>query len=438
LAMNIANKTEFKRVVHHRIQGGPRIVVKWSKDEEAFLEAGVERHGFKWTQILREYQFHPRRSSLDLKDKYRNLLRRRARLELPSDYIPTSMENISYPNSLAALAAMVRPFSASQAPGPEGSGTGSEDCRADAGATSPPTRRVVLLSENHHATSEPRPRNSQDHPDAAAAEQSQTLEAGGCCVASRSRPGRPEQLPHLSQWTRVASRAERSSGSDVSIGRMIGWSLRPGEPGAHQGQQVQSSESYQDRLDYDQHNWQRGSPCESYRSTPGPSLKCPSWWSPQAPTGSPSLSEAPTPYSIANASWGPCRVEYGLLGNAKHKHATIQANASDGRDLQEALAAVLQTTRAPSRIHYPLYDEFQTSRVPGSRYSMPSDGHSIHAQAGACGQKVSAGGYDIYVLPAGAPPPQQTRTQPYVRPMGFPGQSPYYRSWSSSWPQIPQ
>lgn len=51
-----------------------RVRMHWTAEEEAYLREGVERFGEgNWSKILREYQFHEHRTSVDLKDKYRNL-----------------------------------------------------------------------------------------------------------------------------------------------------------------------------------------------------------------------------------------------------------------------------------------------------------------------------------------------------------------------------
>lgn len=52
--------------------------IKWRADEVQALREGVERHGEgKWAVILREYaeRFHRGRISVDLKDKWRNMVK---------------------------------------------------------------------------------------------------------------------------------------------------------------------------------------------------------------------------------------------------------------------------------------------------------------------------------------------------------------------------
>lgn len=46
---------------------------RWSAEEEAELRRGFNRYGNQWAEILKSFSFHSSRSSVDLKDKYRNL-----------------------------------------------------------------------------------------------------------------------------------------------------------------------------------------------------------------------------------------------------------------------------------------------------------------------------------------------------------------------------
>jgi len=56
------------------IVGAPRRRVKWHSAEIKLLEKGVKEFGTKWTSILTTMNgFHECRTSLDLKDKWRNL-----------------------------------------------------------------------------------------------------------------------------------------------------------------------------------------------------------------------------------------------------------------------------------------------------------------------------------------------------------------------------
>ena len=45
----------------------------WTEQEKETLEKGVKQYGPKWTQILLQGGFHECRTTMDLKDKWRNL-----------------------------------------------------------------------------------------------------------------------------------------------------------------------------------------------------------------------------------------------------------------------------------------------------------------------------------------------------------------------------
>ena len=48
--------------------------IAFSSEEEQYLKEGVKKFGVGcWMEILRTYPFHPKRSNVDLKDKWRNL-----------------------------------------------------------------------------------------------------------------------------------------------------------------------------------------------------------------------------------------------------------------------------------------------------------------------------------------------------------------------------
>jgi hypothetical protein len=49
--------------------------VKWSPEEQQFVINGYCRFGPLWTEILKEYPFHPHRIHTDLRDKWNNILR---------------------------------------------------------------------------------------------------------------------------------------------------------------------------------------------------------------------------------------------------------------------------------------------------------------------------------------------------------------------------
>jgi hypothetical protein len=55
--------------------------VPFTDAEESYLREGVQRyqnHGSKWAEILRAYPFHSKRTSVDLKDKWRNISKKEA------------------------------------------------------------------------------------------------------------------------------------------------------------------------------------------------------------------------------------------------------------------------------------------------------------------------------------------------------------------------
>jgi hypothetical protein len=58
---------------HFRKQIGGRKRVKWTEQEEENLEKGVNQYGPKWTTILLSGGFHECRTTMDLKDKWRNV-----------------------------------------------------------------------------------------------------------------------------------------------------------------------------------------------------------------------------------------------------------------------------------------------------------------------------------------------------------------------------
>jgi hypothetical protein len=50
-----------------------RRTVKWTPEEQSFLVNGMCRFGRVWTEILKEYPFHPQRIHTDLRDKWDNI-----------------------------------------------------------------------------------------------------------------------------------------------------------------------------------------------------------------------------------------------------------------------------------------------------------------------------------------------------------------------------
>ena len=50
--------------------------VPWTKIEEEYLVAGVEKYKSSWATILEAYEFDERRTNVHLKDKWRNLVKK--------------------------------------------------------------------------------------------------------------------------------------------------------------------------------------------------------------------------------------------------------------------------------------------------------------------------------------------------------------------------
>ena len=70
-----AASNEHYNSIHFRKSAGPsRKRAKWSPEEMALLERGIKECGTHWTKILLGYNgFNHCRTSLDLKDKWRNM-----------------------------------------------------------------------------------------------------------------------------------------------------------------------------------------------------------------------------------------------------------------------------------------------------------------------------------------------------------------------------
>lgn len=70
-----------KRGVGAKRGGGRReSYTRFTAEEEMMLMEGVRRFGAgNWKKILNSYQFHWKRTAVDLKDKYRNVMRAKAR-----------------------------------------------------------------------------------------------------------------------------------------------------------------------------------------------------------------------------------------------------------------------------------------------------------------------------------------------------------------------
>jgi hypothetical protein len=70
---NKAAKSQPANSTHFRKQIGGRKRMPWTEQEKDKLERGVKQYGPKWTQILLLGGFHECRTTMDLKDKWRNL-----------------------------------------------------------------------------------------------------------------------------------------------------------------------------------------------------------------------------------------------------------------------------------------------------------------------------------------------------------------------------
>ena len=74
--MDLAEAVPARRPAATAAKAAARPRVRWSEAEVENLRHGVERHeGLPnmWATILSKYEFHPYRTSVDLKDKWRNL-----------------------------------------------------------------------------------------------------------------------------------------------------------------------------------------------------------------------------------------------------------------------------------------------------------------------------------------------------------------------------
>jgi len=63
-----------------RARGAPSTArihrVQWSMEEKDMLREGVSAYGLgKWAEILKAYDFHKHRTNVDLKDKWRNMVK---------------------------------------------------------------------------------------------------------------------------------------------------------------------------------------------------------------------------------------------------------------------------------------------------------------------------------------------------------------------------
>ena len=53
----------------------PQERVPYTREEEQYIVEGVQKLGHRWRHILSAYPFHPHRTPVDIKDKYRLLIR---------------------------------------------------------------------------------------------------------------------------------------------------------------------------------------------------------------------------------------------------------------------------------------------------------------------------------------------------------------------------
>ncbi|KAI0566073.1 MYB-related transcription factor [Gracilaria domingensis] len=75
--MKITGRTVAKAT---RRKGRRESYTRFSASEEAHLLEGVRKYGAgKWKKILTCYEFHRKRTAVDLKDKYRNIIRAQER-----------------------------------------------------------------------------------------------------------------------------------------------------------------------------------------------------------------------------------------------------------------------------------------------------------------------------------------------------------------------
>lgn len=97
---------------------------RFSAAEEAQLLEGVRKHGAgKWKKILNSYSFHRKRTAVDLKDKYRNMLRARerqkARCASPAAAALSSCERrVEAPSAMCLARLLCEPLQPTLAPTP--------------------------------------------------------------------------------------------------------------------------------------------------------------------------------------------------------------------------------------------------------------------------------------------------------------------------------
>ncbi len=87
-----------------RRKGRRESYTRFSPSEQQNLLDGVARYGAgNWKKILSSYSFHSKRTAVDLKDKYRNILRaqeraRNATQRSASSHTPNSSSRQDFPN----------------------------------------------------------------------------------------------------------------------------------------------------------------------------------------------------------------------------------------------------------------------------------------------------------------------------------------------------
>ncbi|KCV72148.1 hypothetical protein H696_01552 [Fonticula alba] len=96
----------------------------FSKEEETKLVDGYRRYGPAWTKILKEYDFPTYRTSVDLKDKFRNLSNRGY---LPDDVKAAYLARtaVGTAGAQAAAAALTSPVATTSVPGAAGGAPGA-------------------------------------------------------------------------------------------------------------------------------------------------------------------------------------------------------------------------------------------------------------------------------------------------------------------------
>jgi len=76
ISLTIKYPTENANIEENNEQKKRRVPLKWTIEEKEFLLNGYRKFDKCWTQILKEFPMNPLRRRYDLKDKWKNLLKK--------------------------------------------------------------------------------------------------------------------------------------------------------------------------------------------------------------------------------------------------------------------------------------------------------------------------------------------------------------------------